>query len=81
VAPASRRGDPPGEPDRASGVGKTRLAIAAAARKAFPDAVWLVPLALLHDPDHAVATAEQALGVPKIPHLSAPERFPHPRLP
>ena len=48
----------------AGGTGKTRLAAQAAGRAAdaFPDGVWWVPLASLHDPELVLPTAAQALG-------------------
>ena len=47
------------------GVGKTRLALRAAAeaRRAFPDGVWYVPLAELRDPALLAHTIAAALGV------------------
>jgi predicted ATPase/DNA-binding NarL/FixJ family response regulator len=50
------------------GVGKTRLAIAAAASVAatFPDGVWFVPLGLVHDPGLVARAIAQALGVADI---------------
>ena len=47
------------------GVGKTRLALEAAASAAdgFPDGVWFVPLAPIADPALVAATIAQALGV------------------
>ena len=47
------------------GVGKTRLAlqIATDVADAFPDGVWLVPLAPVTDPGLVVATIAQVLGV------------------
>jgi predicted ATPase/DNA-binding CsgD family transcriptional regulator len=49
----------------AGGVGKTRLAlrIAAGARRAFTDGVWLVELAELRDPRLLVNTVATALGL------------------
>ncbi|WP_411277862.1 ATP-binding protein, partial [Gaiella sp.] len=46
------------------GTGKTRLALqaAAAASDAYPDGVFWVPLAPLHDPQLVLETAAQALG-------------------
>ncbi|MEU7480335.1 LuxR C-terminal-related transcriptional regulator [Lentzea sp. NPDC042327] len=47
------------------GVGKTRLALRAAAelRRAFPDGVWFVELGGLNDPDLVVHTVLESLGV------------------
>lgn len=47
------------------GIGKTRLAreVARSMRERFPDGVWLVELAGLHDPDLVVSAAAQVLGV------------------
>ncbi|WP_137724140.1 protein kinase domain-containing protein [Prescottella subtropica] len=47
------------------GVGKTRLAFraAAAVRRSFPDGVWLVELAGVHDPALVVDAVATALGV------------------
>ncbi len=47
------------------GVGKTRLALAAAAHVAeeFPDGVWLVELAPVHDPEAVPFAIADALGV------------------
>ncbi len=47
------------------GVGKTRLALQAAAdqRYAFPDGVWFVPLASIHSPGLLVSSIAQGLGV------------------
>ena len=49
----------------AGGVGKTRLAVEAAARAAadFPDGVWWIELAALADPGAVAPTLVQALGV------------------
>jgi predicted ATPase/class 3 adenylate cyclase len=46
------------------GTGKTRLALQAAAMAsdAYPDGVWWVPLAALHDPALVLATAAHTLG-------------------
>lgn len=54
------------------GVGKTRLAVEAAARGAggFPDGVWWIELAALSDPDAIASTLVQALGVRPLPGLS-----------
>ncbi|WP_326731654.1 ATP-binding protein [Streptomyces phaeochromogenes] len=50
------------------GVGKTRLAIEAAAvsRKAFPDGTWLVDLAPVRDPSAVAVAAATAMGVPDL---------------
>ncbi|MEU1476684.1 LuxR C-terminal-related transcriptional regulator [Streptomyces sp. NPDC005760] len=50
------------------GVGKTRLAIeaAAASRKAFADGVWLVDLAPVREPLSVADAAAAALGVPEL---------------
>jgi len=47
------------------GVGKTRLALRLAdqVRRAFPDGVWLVELASLHDPALLPQTVARALGL------------------
>ena len=47
------------------GTGKTRLAlqVAAEAADSFPDGVWWVPLAPIHDPRLVVTSLAQALGV------------------
>jgi predicted ATPase len=49
------------------GVGKTRLALAAAAEsgRGFPDGVWFVSLAAITDPGRVVSVIGQALGVPE----------------
>ncbi|MFE6820929.1 hypothetical protein [Streptomyces sp. NPDC057690] len=48
------------------GVGKSRLALEAAGAfaKAFPDGVWLVDLAPVHDPAAVAATAAGAVQLP-----------------
>ena len=48
------------------GVGKTRLALeaAAASRKAFPDGVWVVDLATVEDPSALAAETAGALRIP-----------------
>ncbi|MER6961791.1 LuxR C-terminal-related transcriptional regulator [Streptomyces sp. NPDC000618] len=50
------------------GVGKTRLALeaAAASRKAFPGGVWLVDLAPVREPSAVAGAAAAALGVPDL---------------
>jgi predicted ATPase/DNA-binding CsgD family transcriptional regulator len=55
------------------GVGKTRLAIqaAAAVRAAFPDGVWFVPLAPLQNPALVAATIAHALGLREGPGCCA----------
>ena len=47
------------------GVGKTRLALRLfdQVRRAFPDGVWLVELASLHDPALLPQTVARALGL------------------
>ncbi|WP_329223443.1 LuxR C-terminal-related transcriptional regulator [Streptomyces sp. NBC_01485] len=47
------------------GVGKTRLALeaAAASRKAFPDGTWLVDLASVRDPSSVASAAATAVGI------------------
>ncbi len=54
------------------GVGKSRLALAAAevVRDAFPDGVWFVDLAPLSDPALVVPTVARTLGVRDVPDLS-----------
>ena len=49
----------------AGGIGKTRLALQAAAEAAedFPDGVWLVELASVSDPDLVIGAIASALGV------------------
>ncbi|GHF92182.1 hypothetical protein GCM10018790_81550 [Kitasatospora xanthocidica] len=60
------------------GVGKTRLAleVAAAARAAFPDGVWLVDLAPVNGPSAVTAVASQrAAGTrPRRPARTGPAR-------
>jgi non-specific serine/threonine protein kinase len=48
------------------GVGKTRLALRAAAtlRDGFADGCWLVELSALHDPDQLARAVSDALGLP-----------------
>jgi predicted ATPase/DNA-binding CsgD family transcriptional regulator len=55
----------------AGGVGKTRLAVEAAARcvSDFPAGVWWVELAALADPGMVESTLVQALGVRPVPGL------------
>ncbi|MEU6352325.1 LuxR C-terminal-related transcriptional regulator [Streptomyces sp. NPDC047072] len=50
------------------GVGKTRLALeaAAASRKGFADGVWLVDLAAVQDPAAVAAVTATALGIPDL---------------
>ncbi len=57
------------------GVGKTRLAVAAAAgvRDAFPDGVWLVPLAAITDPSLVPSAIAQVLGVRETSERSLAE--------
>ncbi|WP_063774729.1 winged helix-turn-helix domain-containing protein [Kitasatospora azatica] len=59
------------------GVGKTRLAleVAAAARDAFPDGVWLVDLAPVSGPSAVTATASSALRVPDLGALPVLDRL------
>ncbi|MFC4502610.1 MULTISPECIES: ATP-binding protein [Streptomyces] len=59
------------------GVGKTRLALeaAAASRKAFPDGVWLVDLAPVRDPSTVASAAAAALGVPDLGTSSVVDRL------
>jgi predicted ATPase len=49
----------------AGGIGKTRLALQAAAEavEEFPDGVWLVELASISDPDLVIGAVASALGV------------------
>jgi predicted ATPase/DNA-binding CsgD family transcriptional regulator len=56
----------------AGGVGKTRLAVAAAARSAadFPGGVWWIELAALADPLLVGSTLVRALGVRPLPGVS-----------
>jgi predicted ATPase/DNA-binding CsgD family transcriptional regulator len=56
----------------AGGVGKTRLAVEAAARGVgdFPDGVWWIELAALADSGLVRATLVQALGVRPLPGVS-----------
>jgi predicted ATPase/DNA-binding CsgD family transcriptional regulator len=57
------------------GVGKTRLALRAAAEmsRGFPDGAWLVPLAPVHDPLLVTQAVFNALGVHDLsPGLSLP---------
>jgi predicted ATPase/DNA-binding SARP family transcriptional activator len=51
------------------GSGKTRLALAAATESAdaFPDGVWWVPLASVHDPGLVLSSVALALGVAEQP--------------
>ncbi|MER7829801.1 LuxR C-terminal-related transcriptional regulator [Streptomyces sp. NPDC095602] len=51
------------------GVGKSRVALRAAARlrERFPDGVWLVELSALRDPDALPATLAAVLGLPERP--------------
>jgi len=55
----------------AGGVGKTRLAVAAAeaAGPTFPDGVVWVDLAAVSDPDDVVQAVADALGVPALPNV------------
>jgi predicted ATPase/DNA-binding CsgD family transcriptional regulator len=59
-----------------AGIGKTRLALAAARclESAFPDGVWFVDLAPLHDPAGIDAAIGHALGLDEDAGLSPPER-------
>jgi predicted ATPase/DNA-binding XRE family transcriptional regulator len=52
-----------------AGTGKTRLALQAASAlaAAFPDGVWFVDLAPLHDPTALPSAVAQVLGVQEIP--------------
>jgi predicted ATPase/DNA-binding CsgD family transcriptional regulator len=54
------------------GIGKTRLALAAArcSQPAFPDGVWYVDLAPLHDPSGINAAIARALGLEEAAMLS-----------
>ena len=58
------------------GVGKTRLALAAArsVETAFPDGVWFVDLVPLRDPTHLDATIAQALHLEEVGTRSPSER-------
>jgi non-specific serine/threonine protein kinase len=53
----------------AGGVGKTRLAqrVGAEVRRSFPDGVWFVGLADLHDPDLIAVTIGETLGIREVP--------------
>src|SRR5262249_46320209 len=57
----------------AGGCGKSRLAIelAAGVEPQFPDGVWLVELASLHEPTLVTLTIQAALGIPGQPGPSA----------
>lgn len=61
----------------AGGVGKTRLAleVAAASVEAFPDGVWWVDLAPVHERQTVVARAASALRLPDLGTHSAVERL------
>jgi predicted ATPase/DNA-binding CsgD family transcriptional regulator len=52
----------------AAGVGKTRLALeaAATARNVFPDGIWLVDLAAVRDPSAVASTAATAVGMVEL---------------
>jgi class 3 adenylate cyclase len=58
------------------GTGKTRLAAQAAglAADTFPDGVWWVPLATLHDPELVLPSIVQALGARDELHLHIADR-------
>lgn len=58
------------------GTGKTRLAAQAAglAADVFPDGVWWVPLATLHDPALVLPTAAQVVGARDELHLHVGDR-------
>ena len=58
------------------GVGKTRLALAAArsVEGAFPDGVWFIDLVPLRDPTHLDATIAQALHLKDVASHSPSER-------
>ena len=60
-----------------AGVGKTRLALAAAAQLAdrFPDGVTLVDLAPIRDPSLVVPAIARALGLTDTGHPPLPERL------
>jgi len=61
----------------AGGVGKTRLALEAAAGSAtvFPDGVWLVDLTPVHEPAAVADTAATALQVPDLSTRSATQEL------
>lgn len=61
----------------AGGTGKTRLAIACAARLAhrFPAGVWFVPLAPIVDPDLVAVAIAQALSTPEHPGRTPLQRI------
>ena len=56
----------------AGGVGKTRLAVAAASRAAadFPDGVWWIELAAVTDAGAVAPTLARTLGVRALPGMS-----------
>src|SRR5215217_2466604 len=59
------------------GVGKTRLALAAAQEvaSAFPGGVWFVPLAAIGDPGLVAPAIAQALGVREAGEAPLPDRI------
>ncbi|MFI7294800.1 hypothetical protein [Streptomyces sp. NPDC050121] len=59
------------------GVGKTRLALeaAAAVRKSFPDGTWLVDLAPVRDPSAVATTAAAAVGFADLGDRPALDRL------
>ena len=61
----------------AGGIGKTRLALAAGrcAEASFPDGVWFVDLAPLHDPTQIDAAIGEALSLDPTPDRSPAQRI------
>jgi predicted ATPase len=59
------------------GVGKTRLALAAAAAlaPAFPDGLWFAPLAAVADPALVASAVARAVGVPDAGDRALPARL------
>ena len=61
------------------GVGKTRIALRVAeeADRDFPDSIWFVPLASIHDPALVLSAIAQALDVREAGHRSLLEGIAH----